>query len=46
MSYWSWDDPISVDIEVINEQHRRIVDYINEPDAAHLNKDGDKKSGY
>jgi len=42
MSYWSWDDSLSVGIDVIDEQHRRIVDYINELDAAHLNKDRDK----
>ena len=42
MSYWSWDDSLSVGIDVIDGQHRRIVDYINELDVAHLTKDRDK----
>lgn len=39
MSYWSWDSSLSVGIDVIDGQHRRIVDYINELYVAHLQKD-------
>ena len=44
MSYWSWDSSLSVGIEVIDGQHRRIVEYINELSAAHLDKDREKVS--
>jgi len=30
MSYMEWDDSLSVGVEVIDRQHMRIVDYVNE----------------
>jgi hemerythrin len=33
--YWVWDSSLSVGIEAIGAQHRRIVNYINEIHAAH-----------
>lgn len=39
MSYWSWDPSLSIGIEVIDGQHRRIIDYINELDMARLQRD-------
>jgi hemerythrin len=39
MSYWSWDSSLSVGIAVIDSQHRRIVDYINELSVARVAKD-------
>lgn len=30
MIYWQWDESLAVGIDVIDAQHRRIVDYINE----------------
>jgi len=44
MSYWSWDSSLSVGIDVIDGQHRRIVDYLNDLDEAHRNQDRDKVS--
>ncbi len=44
MSYWSWDSSLSVGIEVIDEQHRRIVDYMNDLDTAHFEKNREKVS--
>lgn len=44
MSYWSWDSSLSVGIDVIDAQHRRIVDYINELDEARSSSDRDKVS--
>lgn len=44
MSYWSWDSSLSVGIDVIDQQHRRIVDYINELNVAHIEKDREKVS--
>lgn len=34
MAFISWDPTMSVGVEVIDAQHRRIVDYINELDVA------------
>ncbi|MCF6355944.1 MAG: bacteriohemerythrin [Candidatus Polarisedimenticolaceae bacterium] len=42
MNYWSWNSSLSVGIDVIDGQHRRIVDYINELNVAHLENDRDK----
>ncbi len=42
MSYWSWDPSLSVGVDVIDGQHRRIIDYINELDAANLARDKSK----
>jgi hemerythrin len=39
MTYWTWDQSLSVGMEVIDRQHRRIVDYINELDDARRKKD-------
>ena len=44
MSYWSWDPSLSIGIDVIDAQHRRIVDYINELHAAHADNSRDKIS--
>lgn len=32
--YWKWDASLSVGLDVIDNQHRRIVEYINELNAA------------
>ncbi len=42
MSYWAWNPSLNVGIDIIDGQHRRIVDYINDLDVAHLEKDKDK----
>lgn len=42
MSYLVWDSSLSIGIDVIDNQHRRIVDYLNELDVAHKNQDSDK----
>lgn len=34
MSYWTWDSSLEIGIPVIDAQHRKIVDYINELNAA------------
>ncbi len=34
MSYWAWDSSLEIGIPVIDSQHRRIVDYINELNTA------------
>ncbi|WP_295444493.1 bacteriohemerythrin [uncultured Thiodictyon sp.] len=39
MIYWSWDPSLSVGIDVIDSQHRRIVDYINELAVARNERD-------
>ncbi|NEX21853.1 bacteriohemerythrin [Thiorhodococcus mannitoliphagus] len=44
MSYWSWDSSLSVGVEVIDGQHRRILDYINELDVARSSNDREKVS--
>ena len=44
MNFWSWDPSLSVGIEIIDRQHQRIVDYINDLHSAHLEKDQDKVS--
>ena len=40
--YWTWEPSLSVGIEAIDEQHRRIVDYLNELHVAHVAKDHDR----
>ncbi len=45
MSYWTWDQSLSVGIDVIDGQHRRIVDYINELDTVRQTHDRDAVSG-
>lgn len=42
MSYWTWDPSLNVGIDVIDGQHRRIVDYINDLDKAHTAQDHEK----
>ena len=42
MSYWEWNPALNLDIDVIDNQHRRIVDYINLLDVAIINKDRQK----
>lgn len=37
--YWVWDDSLSIGIESIDAQHRRIIDYINELEAARAAND-------
>ncbi|MDD3341950.1 MAG: bacteriohemerythrin [Sulfurospirillaceae bacterium] len=36
MSYWVWDPSFSVNIAVIDDQHKRIIEYINELNSALL----------
>ncbi|WP_295389607.1 bacteriohemerythrin [uncultured Thiodictyon sp.] len=38
MLYWSWDPSLSVGIDVIDSQHLRIIDYINELSVARNEK--------
>ena len=44
MIYWSWDKSLSVGIDLIDNQHRRIVDYINELGTAYHEQDREKVS--
>jgi len=44
MSYWSWSPSLSIGIDEIDNQHRRIVDYLNDLDVAHHSGDRDKVS--
>lgn len=37
--YWVWDDSLSIGIASIDAQHRRIIDYINELEAARAAND-------
>lgn len=30
MAYWNWDSSLDIGVDIIDSQHRRIVDYINE----------------
>ncbi|NOZ10792.1 MAG: bacteriohemerythrin [Gammaproteobacteria bacterium] len=42
MTFWVWDSSLSIGIEVIDDQHRSIVDYINELDVAYRGKDRER----
>lgn len=42
MAYWVWDATFSVGIEVIDEQHKRIIEYINELNTASTYHDKQK----
>lgn len=42
--YWEWDAALSVGIKSIDDQHRRLVDYINELEQA-LRKNDDAGIG-
>ncbi len=44
MSYWSWSPSLSIGIDVIDNQHKRIVEYLNELDDANVTRDRDKVS--
>ena len=44
MSFWSWDPSLSIGVDVIDEQHKRIVDYINELDVARRESDRERIS--
>ncbi len=44
MSYWAWDPSLSTGIDIMDEQHRKIVDYINELEEARLDDDREKVS--
>lgn len=44
MSFWTWDESLSVGVDIIDGQHRRIVDYINDLHAAHKGQNRDKVS--
>lgn len=44
MMYWTWDSSLEVGIEVIDSQHRRIIDFINELHAAKKDNDPQKVS--
>ena len=44
MSYWLWDASLSVGIDVIDAQHRRIIDYLNELEVAKESADRDTVS--
>lgn len=39
MLYWQWDPSLNIGIDVIDNQHKRIVDYINDLELAVRNKD-------
>lgn len=45
MSYWTWSPSLSVGIDVIDGQHRRIIDYLNELDTVRRSNDRDKVYG-
>lgn len=42
MAYWNWDSSLSIGVEVIDEQHKRIIDYINELDVISQEKNPTK----
>lgn len=39
MSHWIWDPSLDLGIDIIDSQHKHIVDFINELYTAHLSKD-------
>lgn len=39
MTYWTWDQELSVNIDEIDHQHQRIIEYINELDVAYRSDD-------
>lgn len=39
MQYWGWNDSLAIGIDAIDNQHRRIVDYINELEVARASDD-------
>jgi hemerythrin len=44
MSYWTWDSSLSIGIDVIDGQHKRILDYINDLHEANQDNDREKVS--
>ena len=42
MAHWKWDPAFSVDITVIDNQHKRIIDYINELGTVSMYHNKDK----
>jgi hemerythrin len=38
MAYWNWDPSYEIGISVIDNQHKRIIEYINELHEALVNK--------
>ncbi|MDR1975785.1 MAG: bacteriohemerythrin [Campylobacteraceae bacterium] len=42
MAYWNWDPSYELGINVIDNQHKKLVQYINELQAALTTKDRDK----
>ena len=44
MAYWVWDPSFSVGIEIIDNQHKRIIEYINELGVA--SQYGDQQKVY
>lgn len=44
MAYWNWDPSYDMGIEVIDNQHKRIVTYINELHEALVSKNNEKMS--
>lgn len=39
MSYWEWDSSLNLGIDMVDAQHRHIVDFINELHTAQLSHD-------
>ena len=37
--YWKWDDSLNIGVDVIDRQHQRIVDYMNQLHRAHVDND-------
>ena len=44
MAYWDWEPEMEIGIASIDQQHRKIVDYINALDVAVHARDGQKVS--
>ena len=41
MAYWEWQESMDIGIATIDQQHRKIADYINALDVAARNKDSE-----
>lgn len=42
MAYFEWDSSLSIGIDIIDQQHKRIIDYINELDVVLSTKNFDQ----
>lgn len=42
MAYWNWDSSLSIGVDIIDEQHKRILDYINHLDVISQEKNRNK----